>query len=72
MRNVFNTPRDPYEDKKKPKPERDYSGQAKTRICLKCRRSFFSEWIGQRICGSCKDTGIFGSMVAESYSVGHK
>ena len=31
----------------------------KDRKCLKCRVMFFSTWIGERICGKCKDTKVW-------------
>jgi hypothetical protein len=36
----------------KPEPERSY--EAKTRLCLKCRKPFASSWPGERVCRSCK------------------
>ncbi len=37
---------------KKPEPDRVY--ETKTRLCLKCRKSFESGWEGERICSRCK------------------
>jgi len=36
----------------KPQPERSY--EAKTRLCLKCRKPFVSTWSGERVCRICK------------------
>ncbi len=36
----------------KPQPER--VEEAKTRLCLKCRKQFKSSWPGERICTNCK------------------
>ncbi len=36
----------------KPEPERSY--EAKSRLCLKCRKRFVSTWPGNRVCQSCK------------------
>lgn len=33
----------------------------KKRKCLTCSRDFKSEWIGHRICGSCKQTENYKS-----------
>jgi len=30
------------------------SDQPKTRECLNCRKSFHSEWSGERVCSKCK------------------
>jgi|UPI00082A0A40 uncharacterized paraquat-inducible protein A len=38
--------------------------QAKTRVCLKCKTPFESAWIGERICGRCKNTGVWKNGVA--------
>jgi len=38
--------------KLKPEPERSY--EAKTRLCLKCRKPFVSSWPGERVCPDCK------------------
>ncbi len=38
--------------KLKPEPERSY--EAKTRLCLKCRKRFVSSWPGNRVCQRCK------------------
>ncbi len=37
---------------KKPRTKR--MGKAKTRLCLKCRKPFESQWAGERICQHCK------------------
>lgn len=44
------------------KPENDREDWAKAlweqpakRLCMMCRRMFRSEWVGHRICGSCKE-----------------
>ena len=31
------------------------AGAAKTRLCLKCSKPFKSAWLGERICGHCKN-----------------
>ncbi|MFD2207201.1 hypothetical protein [Kiloniella antarctica] len=33
-----------------------YPGQKKTRSCLNCREKFVSEWIGERVCKTCKSS----------------
>ncbi len=33
-------------------PDRSY--EAKSRLCLKCRKRFMSSWPGERVCPSCK------------------
>lgn len=42
------------------------------RLCLKCRKDFLSEWIGNRLCDVCtKDrdmTGLISSRVMSVYS----
>ncbi len=38
--------------KLKPEPESSY--EAKTRVCLKCRKRFVSSWPGERVCQICK------------------
>ncbi len=42
----------PLRSKLKPEPERDY--EAKSRLCLKCRKPFGSSWPGERLCPGCK------------------
>ena len=56
----------------KPKPDKDYAEEAKKRECLRCRREFFSEHNGHRICIDCKNSPVFESSVAEHYSKGKK
>jgi hypothetical protein len=51
---------------------RDYTSEAETRVCLRCRRDFESEHRGHRICTSCKGSQVFGSPVAEHYSTGYR
>ncbi len=36
------------------KPRKRRIGEAKTRLCLKCRKPFKSEWSGERLCKRCK------------------
>ncbi len=36
------------------KPSSEWIGEAKTRLCLKCRKPFKSEWPGERVCKRCK------------------
>ncbi len=36
------------------KPRMRRMGVAKTRLCLKCRERFKSEWSGERVCKHCK------------------
>ncbi len=36
------------------KPRMRRMGVAKTRLCLKCREPFESEWSGERVCKHCK------------------
>ena len=36
------------------KPQPEYVEEAKTRLCLKCRKQFESSWPGERICTHCK------------------
>ncbi|MGZ6320426.1 MAG: hypothetical protein ACXWQR_14185 [Ktedonobacterales bacterium] len=31
---------------------------AKERRCLRCREMFMSEWVGNRMCESCKTTNV--------------
>ncbi len=38
--------------KLKPEPEREH--ESKQRRCLKCRKLFMSDWLGERICPHCK------------------
>ena len=38
--------------KLKPEPEREF--ERKQRRCLKCRKLFMSDWLGERICPHCK------------------
>jgi hypothetical protein len=38
--------------KLKPEPESSY--EAKTRLCLMCRKPFVSSWPGERVSQSCK------------------
>jgi hypothetical protein len=40
----------------KPESERRTSDVPRTRVCLRCRKTFESEWSGERICRSCKST----------------
>lgn len=35
--------------------------QPKTRLCLKCREPFSSEWSGERVCKRCKSSGTWRS-----------
>ena len=44
---------------------------AKKRQCLKCRDSFESSWVGERVCRRCKsnDGWRSGSMVTTEYTV---
>lgn len=37
----------------------DQTNTAASRKCLKCRREFESTWVGNRVCGSCKETREF-------------
>ncbi len=32
-----------------------------TRLCLKCREQFSSEWSGERVCKRCKSSGTWRS-----------
>jgi hypothetical protein len=34
---------------------------AQLRACMPCERSFFSSWIGERICGFCKSSELMRS-----------
>ena len=56
----------------KPEADKDYTEEAKKRDCLRCRREFFSEHHGHRICIGCKKHQVFESSVAEHYSKGKK
>jgi hypothetical protein len=51
----------------KPEPLRTY--EAKARRCLMCRESFTSAWPGERVCSTCKTTGMWreGSALREQY-----
>ncbi len=40
--------------KLKPEPERKHEHESKQRRCLKCRKLFMSDWLGERICLNCK------------------
>ena len=40
--------------KLKPEPERKHEHESKQRRCLKCRKLFTSDWLGERICPHCK------------------
>ena len=40
--------------KLKPQPERQH--ESEQRRCLKCRKMFMSDWLGERICSRCKIT----------------
>jgi hypothetical protein len=51
----------PTEKKNKPKPKHEQ----KIRICLKCDNEFMSEWIGNRICASCKTSKAFSAGLSE-------
>ncbi len=33
--------------------------QRKMRKCLRCQKPFESEWIGERICKRCKNSGVW-------------
>ncbi len=35
-------------------PQRNDGYEAKTRLCLKCRKPFVSSWPGERVCQRCK------------------
>ena len=41
------------------KPSMRRMGVAKTRLCLKCREPFESEWAGERVCKHCKGLNIW-------------
>ena len=36
------------------KPSDGQTTDVKTRQCLKCRKPFMSEWMGERVCKACK------------------
>ncbi len=42
---------------RKPKPEHEY--EQKHRRCLMCRKTFVSEWTGERVCKWCKSTSVW-------------
>ncbi len=44
-------PASPYINRK-PEPEGSY--EAKSRLCLNCRKPFVSTWPGNRVCQRCK------------------
>ena len=52
----------PPRSKLKPEPERDY--EAKSRLCLKCRKPFESSWPGER-------QAINGSYLGAQFIAGH-
>jgi hypothetical protein len=33
--------------------------EAQDRNCLRCRKTFWSEWYGERICARCKNTSVW-------------
>ena len=45
--------------KKSKKPASGSTNERRTRVCLKCRKPFESEWAGERICRKCKSTAAW-------------
>ena len=45
------------------KPNSDQKTDIKIRVCLVCRSSFASEWVGERICRKCKTGSAWRSGV---------
>ena len=43
------------------KPEPEVKHEQRQRHCLSCRRPFKSEWLGNRICSSCKGTEAYSA-----------
>gem|GEM_PF-1030823 len=39
--------------------DRAFEHQRKVRKCLRCKKPFESEWIGERICKRCKNSGVW-------------
>ena len=45
------------------KPNSDQKTDIKIRLCLVCKSSFASEWVGERICRKCKTGSAWRSGV---------
>jgi Zn finger protein HypA/HybF involved in hydrogenase expression len=43
------------------KPASDVTHEERQRDCLSCRQPFQSEWLGNRICASCKGTEAYSA-----------
>ena len=43
--------------------------EPKSRLCLMCRKPFTSSWPGERVCSTCKTTGMWreGSTLRDEY-----
>ena len=55
---------------RKPRADRADT-EAKTRLCLKCRKIFSSEWAGERVCRPCKLSNAWREgRAAEYYGMG--
>ena len=46
------------------KPEPEIVHEKRERPCLSCRRTFTSEWFGNRICDQCKKMERYSSVVS--------
>jgi predicted RNA-binding Zn-ribbon protein involved in translation (DUF1610 family) len=42
--------------------------QRKARICLSCRGTFDSAWVGERVCPRCKGTATWRSASSRKYA----
>ena len=45
---------------------------AGTRVCMKCRKDFWSHHFGHRLCDTCKTADIYGSGVTSVYNTGRR
>jgi hypothetical protein len=53
---------------KRPKLVADKSPELpKVRGCLRCGKSFYSAWSGERICKQCKNTSSWRNGIAASF-----
>ena len=45
---------------------------AAERNCLRCRKTFWSEGFGQRVCAKCKGSSVWRSAISEGVSQGRR
>lgn len=53
-------------------PVRALGDVPKSRVCLRCETSFWSEGFGQRICSKCKGSAEWRAAVPEGVSQGRR